>query len=877
MKSSFKSQKLWAALLGLGLLTGCHKPADAPVTPLQGTNLTINMPVTSVNGSLLGAPVNEVFYQITGPAMQPVEGVVGPLDIPANSGEISFTIPVPLGDSRLLAFQLNDASNQQPLAVGAVEMDFTSQPTGPIVVEMGSVARDCYNINTSLYNAGSYFTFESDTLNNAANGPVSADAEFLPVTVGSTVGFQMNALGVNTVAYLGNGNLVQFAAAPSSGYLASSVAAKQAAGASVTLFQAGDVCCVKFGGGGHAWVQVINPGSANSGPSFRFRVNTTVPYYAYEQTTIDKSGNCPGPLSTLTFTPTLTATATDTSTPTNSPTFTSTPTITATPTNSPTVTSTFTPTYTPTITLTPTITFTPTVTSSPTITNTPGGASPITVSGVVSSSLGEVDSVQALWVILAPVSGGAQQAVTKVITNDAPFTVVSTAGSYNLLAVDDYVSSFNNGGGLPQGDFYGYYVSAGVSLSCTLPATPVITGSVSGLAVTVNTNCIVNTQTPYITPIPTLTQTSTFTPTITVTSTTTATPTSTLGPGDIITVAGNGTPSFGGDGGKAVTAELNNPIAVAVDSSGNLYIADDLNNRIRKVDTSGNISTVAGNGTPGYSGDGGSATSAELDNPWGVAVDSSGNIYIADYGNSVIREVSGGNISTYAGSTTVSGGVTYGVQGSSGDGGPATSAELSFPVGVALDSSGNLYIGDSNNLRVREVSGGVINTVAGGGPFFTNGAPATTVGMGHPYGVALDASSNLYIADVSSYYIYEVLTGNISIVAGAGLQGYSGDGGSATSADLDSPRGVALDSSGNFYIADSYNDVIRQVSGGNISTYAGSATVSGGVTYGVGGYSGDGGPAASAKLNEPMGVAMDSSGNLYIADTNNNVIRKVIH
>jgi sugar lactone lactonase YvrE len=530
------------------------------------------------------------------------------------------------------------------------------------------------------------------------------------------------------------------------------------------------------------------------------------------------------------------------------------------------------------VTNSPTVTSTFTVSYTPTVTFTPGGAGPITVSGLVSWSLAEVNSAQPLYVILAPVGGGAQQAVAEVTTNNGPFTLVSTAGSYNLLAVDDYVGLFNDGGNIPNGDNYGYYVGAGVSLSCNLPATPVITGSVSGLAVTVNTNCSANTQTPLISPLPTGTPSFTRTPTPTFSVTPTVTSTNTLGPGDIITVAGNGTSGFKGDGGEAVTAELSNPIAVAVDSSGNLYIADDLNNRIRKVDTNGNISTVAGNGTPGYLGDGGSATSAELNNPWGVAVDSAGNIYIADYNNSAIREVSGGIITTVAGYNQASPpACASNWTAFQGDGGPATCAELSYPVGVAVDSSGNIYIGDSNDHRVREVSGGVINTVAGGGLGLTNGEAATLAGMGAPYGVALDSSSNLYIADVTSYYIYEVLGGNISILAGNGLQGFSGDGGPAASAELDSPRGVALDSSGNLYIADSYNSLIRQVSGGNISTFAGTVSISGSVTYGAGGYSGDGGPAASAKLYEPMGVAVDSAGNLYIADTGNSVIRKVIH
>lgn len=336
--------------------------------------------------------------------------------------------------------------------------------------------------------------------------------------------------------------------------------------------------------------------------------------------------------------------------------------------------------------------------------------------------------------------------------------------------------------------------------------------------------------------------------------------------GTIYTVAGNGSAGYSGDGGAATSAQLNVPEGVSVDGSGNLFIADTDNSAIREV-TSGNISTVAG--TPasfGYSGDGGLATSAQLGFPFSVFVDPYGNIFIADTSNAVIREVSAGVIQTVAGN--------YSGSGYSGDGGPATSAGLSGPQAVWVDSSGNMFIADSWNYVVRWVSGGTIQTIAGNHTliYSGNGNPANNAELGYSKGLAVDNSGNIYIADTWNCVIRRVdaVTNLVSTFAGTGVCGYSGDGGPASSAQLNLPEDVFLDSAGNVFIADSNNAIIREVdaSSGNIVTVAGNAALG----YG---YTGDGGPATSAQLSFPVGVAVDAKGDIFITDPQNNVIREV--
>ena len=336
--------------------------------------------------------------------------------------------------------------------------------------------------------------------------------------------------------------------------------------------------------------------------------------------------------------------------------------------------------------------------------------------------------------------------------------------------------------------------------------------------------------------------------------------------GVITTVAGNGTTGFSGDGGAATSASLGGPHGVAADSAGNLFIADGNMQRIRKVDTSGTITTVAGNGTAGFSGDGGPATNASLGSPAGVAVDEAGNLFIFDWGNQRIRKVDPSGIIT----TVAGGGRSY-----PGDGGPATSARLNFGFsgGVAVDKAGNLFIAESDRHRVRKVDpSGIITTVAGNGTsgFSGDGGPATSASLRGPRGVAVDGDGNLLIADAYNDRIRKVdPSGIITTVAGNSASGFSGDGGPAANARFDFPQGVAVDGAGNLFIADSQNQRIRKVDPSGIIT-----TVAGG-GVGTRGFTGDAGPATSARLWSPGGVAVDGAGNLFIADSNGQRVRKV--
>ena len=319
------------------------------------------------------------------------------------------------------------------------------------------------------------------------------------------------------------------------------------------------------------------------------------------------------------------------------------------------------------------------------------------------------------------------------------------------------------------------------------------------------------------------------------------------GSGIITTVAGTGTAGFSGDGGPATSAQLHFPYGLALDASGNLYIADLGNNRVRRVSPAGIIQTFVGSGGEGSSGDGGPATRAQMLSPRNLAIDSNGNLYISEFAAHRVRKVApNGVISSAAGT---------GIEGFGGDNAPATAAQLAFPAGLALDSSGDLYIADSQNQRIREVlPNGAIITFLGG----------TEITLQTPVAVILDAAGHLVVAD-GSLAVHKYSGGEWSVVAGTYGTGFSGDGGPATAATLTLPQDLAFDPAGNLFIADGYR--LREVnSAGIIRTAAGADYL-----FGIG----DGGAATAAELYMPSAVTLDGSGDVYIADTGTNRVRQV--
>ncbi|KAA1245335.1 T9SS type A sorting domain-containing protein [Aquimarina sp. RZ0] len=341
--------------------------------------------------------------------------------------------------------------------------------------------------------------------------------------------------------------------------------------------------------------------------------------------------------------------------------------------------------------------------------------------------------------------------------------------------------------------------------------------------------------------------------------------------GNVSTFAGTGVQDFSGDDGPAINAELNFPGGIAVDAAGNVYFSEITNPDIRKVDINGIITTFAGSpGSFGSSGDGGLAVDASLNSPQGLAFDIFDNLYIADRDNNKIRKVnaSDGIISTIAG---------LGTSGFSGDNGQATLAELDSPQYVAVDVNGNVYISDWLNNRIRKVDAttGIITTIAGTGDsgFSGDGGPATSAELRSPSGIAVDTSGNIFFADRGNNRIRRIdASGVITTVAGSDRFGdFDGDGGLAINAKLDSPNGIITDAVGNIFIADRTNQRIRRVnsSDGLINTIAGT----GATGFNGGGFNGDGMSGTDTRLNNPSAVAISNPGDIYIADGGNHRVR----
>jgi len=342
---------------------------------------------------------------------------------------------------------------------------------------------------------------------------------------------------------------------------------------------------------------------------------------------------------------------------------------------------------------------------------------------------------------------------------------------------------------------------------------------------------------------------------------------------NIYTYAGDGTATYSGDGGAATSAGVNSPHGVAADAAGNVYVADYENNRIRKITPSGTITTIAGTGFGGYlaSQNGGPATAAWIKWPVAVAIDASGNVYFTEFGNNIIRKIStAGVISLVAG---IPGSIPAPAPAPSGDGGAATAATLGYPWGIAVDLSGNLIVADQLNNRVRKVNTttGIITTIAGDGyvGWTGDGGPATAARLNYPLGVAVSSTGNIYIADYANNRVRKITaSGTMSTIAGIGLPyGYTGDGGPATIAKLYYPKAVAVDPGENVYICDWNNNAVRKINNlGIINTIAGTGTP---------GFSGDGGLATAAQLNFPTGVAVRYDGDVFISDNDNNRIRRI--
>ncbi|HEX9048689.1 MAG TPA: hypothetical protein VF988_16805, partial [Verrucomicrobiae bacterium] len=337
--------------------------------------------------------------------------------------------------------------------------------------------------------------------------------------------------------------------------------------------------------------------------------------------------------------------------------------------------------------------------------------------------------------------------------------------------------------------------------------------------------------------------------------------------GQISTVAGNGTPGSGE--GAALGPVLNDPRGLAFAADGRLFVADAGSHRVLAVnninDAGANVSHIAGDGTAGSEGDGGAAVVAVLNTPNDLAVDGE-TIYIADTGNHKIRVISDGTINTFMGT---------GLPGFSGDLGAPETVQLNSPAGVAVDAAHRLYVADNGNHRIRQVEGASVSTIAGrvGQGYNGDGNPATNFTLNAPNGIAV-VDSQVVFMDAGNSRLRQVVSGALSTLASDGSSGFAGDGGLAAAAKLDGPVGVAVDAAGNYYIADTNNHVIRKVNAGDkkINTIAGTPGVA---SAEPGAENGDGGPALEATFNKPSAVAVDAAGNIFIADTGNNRVRKI--
>ncbi|HWT40036.1 MAG TPA: prepilin-type N-terminal cleavage/methylation domain-containing protein [Dongiaceae bacterium] len=320
-------------------------------------------------------------------------------------------------------------------------------------------------------------------------------------------------------------------------------------------------------------------------------------------------------------------------------------------------------------------------------------------------------------------------------------------------------------------------------------------------------------------------------------------------PSVVTTFAGNGT--AGAANGVGTAAQFNNPWGITADAGGNVYVSEQGNSNIRKIDTSANVTTFAGAGIAGYVD--ATGTSAKFYNPWGVAVDTSGNIFVADYNNNRIRAVSpSAVVTTLAGSGTA----TYAD-------GTGTAASFNQPAGIAVDSSGNVYIGDYANNRIRKITpGGVVTTLAGSTVGYVD-ATGTSAKFYNPWGVAVDTSGNVYVADTNNNRIRKITPGGVvTTLAGSGTAAYAD--GTGTAASFNWPIGIAVDTSGNVYVGDTGNNRIRMITpAGVVTTIAGSGTAGHVDATGT-----------AAQFYAPRGVAVDGAGNLYVAEYSN-YIRKI--